>query len=237
MKPSKFIAVLLLFVMYLYTPAWAYTFSTTRKESPKDFNSFLDSCTQAEKRLMFQALRGDQEKTASPSEIRKALVWRAYNKTTYMFRSDTEVDYHEIVQWAAEEQGISKSRVNNAPTYSLEKEITEKYFAKLWEELPPEKRQELIDNVVKKEGSKVTANIGRALSDPNQYEYMAEMMAANPEAALAAAGGVYAVLTYLGPVGWVAMAAGGVWMAGSEVDTVSAFIMTVNLIKTQKYVK
>ena len=92
MKCSRLIALVLLFVMVSNISAGAYTFSETRKDSPSDFNSFLNSCSQAELQQMMRALRETGE--ATPEAIRKALVWRAYNKTTYMFRGDSEVDWN-----------------------------------------------------------------------------------------------------------------------------------------------
>lgn len=101
MKGYRFTAVLLVFVMVFSVPAEsAYVFSETRKDTPQDFNNFLNDCSQEDIKLMRQALKDDGADT--PEAVRKALVWRAYNKTTYMFRGDKVVDYHEIVKWAAE---------------------------------------------------------------------------------------------------------------------------------------
>lgn len=59
MKRTRMIAVLMPVVMAMIgnIPAEAYTFSPTRKESPQDFNSFLDGCTLSERVQMLQALK------------------------------------------------------------------------------------------------------------------------------------------------------------------------------------
>ena len=231
MKCSRLIALVLLFVMVSNISAGAYTFSETRKDSPSDFNSFLNSCSKAELQQMMSALRETGE--ATPEAIRKALVWRAYNKTTYMFRGDSEVDYHGILQWAAEKSGIDDKTIQYSPTYTLEKAVAEKYFAKLWENMTPEQREELIKNVIKNEDGKFSSKLGDALKDPNLREQIIYMITMNPELAAAVIGGAVALL--VGTFGVLGIAAGGIWLAGSESDTVSAFIMTVNIIKTRRY--
>ena len=228
MKCSRLIAFVLLFVMVSNISAGAYTFSETRKDSPSDFNSFLNSCSQAELQQMMRALR--ENGNATPEAIRKALVWRAYNKTTYMFRGDSEVDYHGILQWAAEKSGIDDKTIQYSPTYTLEKAVAEKYFAKLWENMTPEQREELIKNIIKDENDKFTAKLPPPPT-MNELVDIAELLSSNPEAAAVLGGAIM----WLGPIGWAALAAGGIWMAGSESDTVSAFIMTVNIIKTRRY--
>ena len=93
----------------------------------------------------------------STEAIRKALVWRAYNKMTYYFRSDKEVDYHEIVQWAANKAGLDSKHVENLPTYTLERRIAEKYFENIWDKLKPEQRIAILENI-EKEADSIIAN-------------------------------------------------------------------------------
>lgn len=59
MKHSKIIAVFMVCVMVMVgnVQAVAYTFSQTRKESPQDFNEFLDDCTLSERIQIMQALQ------------------------------------------------------------------------------------------------------------------------------------------------------------------------------------
>ena len=241
MKRSRFTALILILVIIFSVPAEArYVFSQTRKDTPQNFNEFLNECSTEDLQLMRQALKDDGDNT--PSNIRKALVWRAYNKTTYLFRSDDLVDYHEIVKWAAKKLGVESKAADNLPTYELEKEIVMKFFAKLWENLPPEKKQELVDEMVKEGYLK-----SQSWSNINYGEIAEQLWMfynINPEMALALLAGAGTALyvagsflVALGPLGWAAIAAGGIYMAGADVDTVSSFVVAVNMIKTKKYVK
>lgn len=120
-----------------------------------------------------------------------------------------------------------------------------KFFAKLWEELPQEKRQELVDQMVKEgyiEPSKTStnwANIAEQLFMSYQMdpETFIAILAGAGAVVVAAGGAIAGVLAAIGPLGWAAIAAGGVYMAGADVDTVSSFIVAVNMIKTRKYIK
>lgn len=245
MKCSRFTALIVVLSLMFSIPAESrYVFSEIRKDTPQDFNEFLNGCSSEELQLMRQALKDDGDNT--PSAVRKALVWRAYNKTTYMFRSDDVVDYHEIAKWAAKKLGVESRAADNLPTYELEKEIVTKFFAKLWENLPPEKKQELVDEMVK-EGYLKSQGSNVNWSNINYAEIAGQLWffyQTNPELALALLAGAGTALyiagsflAALGPVGWAAIAAGGVWMAGADVDTVSSFIVAVNMIKTRKYMK
>ena len=117
-KRSGFVAVFILLAIILLAISSVKIYQLVkinnlkkRVESPKDFNAFLDSCTVEERKQLMLALRDDGEPT--PEGIRKALVWRAYNKMTYMFRGDKEVEYHELVQWAASKQGVDKQVIES----------------------------------------------------------------------------------------------------------------------------
>ena len=188
-------------------PAWSYTFSETRQETPQDFNDFLEASADEERIQMLQALQDlpklkdeyfgklaglpnleyfttDKNKATaskpykpstfnevlpetvidamnkniiersaiSPEAVRKALVWRAYNKVTYYFRGDKEVDYHGIVQWAARKAGIEKKHANNLPTFTIERRIAERYFEAIWDKLTTEQRIAVLGNIEKEAG-------------------------------------------------------------------------------------
>ena len=195
--------------------------------------------------------------------IRKALVWRSYNKLTYYFREDDSVDYHGIVQWAAEKNGISKELVSALPTFALERKVAEKYFEMLWDKLSPEQKKAVLDNVEKE--------TGKIIHDKRAISYMSGSAALAALAVTINIMGfpfyllltttIHAVAAFLGltlpwmvyqtsttlaailggPIGWtisgVLMAIGVIFLGSSEKDTVSAFIMTVNMIKTARWVK
>lgn len=79
----------------------------------------------------------------STSAIKKALVYRAYNKATYFFRNDNEIDYHDIVQWAARRVGVPKKKIETLSTYQLEKEVSKQFFSETWEGLTSEQREKI----------------------------------------------------------------------------------------------
>ena len=217
-------------VLVMCAPVLGYTFSESRKDTPGDFNAFLDDCTVSERIQILQSLQAlpsdyntmkpdevvrvvnsgklSAEKV-SASEIRKAVLWRAYNKITYPFRNDREIDYHSILQWAAKKSDVTSRRIEEYSTFMLEKEVSQEYFAKAWGKLSPMERDMLVG----------AAALGAAaLGGVATY-------------------GLIAASTVV-PIIPVVM---GVWAVlgdtGAESGTVSGFIMTVNIIKTRKYVR
>ena len=213
-------------LLVMCAPVWGYTFSETRKDTPEDFNAFLDDCTMFERVQIMQSLQAlpsdyntmnpddvvrainsgrlDRDKV-SPSEIRKAIVWRAYNKITYPFRNDKEIDYHGILQWAAKKSDVTSRRIEEFSTYKLEREVSEEYFAKVWDKLSPAER---------------TA-----------------MLAGATGAAALGAAGAYGVIGASVAMPILPVIVAVYEMTSAESGTVSGFIMTVNIIKTRKYVR
>lgn len=308
-------------------PSWF----PTRKETPQDFNDFLDSCNDTERVQLLQALgalkpsdmlswfpsdyklkdeyfgklkglpnsdvfttdkkketaskllkpetfndvlpetvldaveKGILDKSEISTEaIRKALVWRAYNKTTYVFRSDEEVDYHGIVQWVAGKTGLETRQINSLPTFSLEIKIAEKYFETLWTQLSIEQRMTILNNVEKESGKILDNKTAVAsLSGAGAIAALQTFIAVNYGFALytALSSAIYAIGSTIGVtwpfyvyttashwlhsfamvpvIGWViegALVSLGIYMLGSsEKDTVGVFVMTVNSIKIQRY--
>lgn len=96
----------------------------TREDTPSDFNAFLASCSITEKLSLLGALgeKAPGSHSDYDSAIRKGLVYRAYNKTSYLFRNDKEVDYHGIVMWAAEDLEV-EGNVKLLSTFELERKI------------------------------------------------------------------------------------------------------------------
>lgn len=230
---------IMLVIAFFILPADAYSFSRMSKETPEDFNEFLDTCTIMERIQMMQALQdlpreyltmkpalvweatssGKLDaRRVSAEAIRKALVWRSYNKLTYAFRGDSQVDYHGIVQWVAGKSGIDSKRIKTASTFELEKEIAERYLGELWEHLSPEQQRELLGT----ENEQLTEDIN---------------MAGNVVKGV----GAYTIAAFAGfalwnPYCWFVLAGSGLFLASSEVYTVKPFIMTVNMIKTKRFV-
>lgn len=202
----------------------------------------------------------------SAEAVRKALVYRTYNKLTYPFRDDKSVDYHSIVKWAAKESGISEQQVNNLSTFYLESRIAEKYFEEIWDKLSHEQRIEFLNSIEKEsgvqlnkeaisamKGAAVLAALQAAISIWGLPTITATALAvlakilSGPILAFIMKGLGYAIGAIFSPLGWLlttpagwgitAIIAGtGIYHMGSaEKETVSAFILTVNLIKVYKY--
>ena len=241
-KNFKIFAILIYALILLYSntlSANAYTFSEYRKETPGDFNLFLDTCNLTDRIQMMQALRdlpSDYNTTnpqnvlwaihnnklkyssISPEAIRKALVWRAYNKLSYYFRGDKYINYHEIVQWVADKLGVDSNFVKSSSTYTLERKVAEKYFEKLWEKLTPEQREELLKNMIGEEEAKkhnITSNFFKGLLS----------------------GSIIAITFFSGPLAPFIFLGYDIYLQDSEIDTISAFIMTTHMIKNRKYIK
>ena len=296
-----------------------YDYRKMRKDTPQDFNDFLNSCTVEERIQMLQALKDlpslkdkyfgqlnglpglnhfttDKKKitpnkplkpssfnevlpktvvaavnkgildadSISVSAIRKALVWRAYNKTTYYFRGDKEVDYHGIVQWAAEKTGINKEQVNNLSTFALETRIIEKYFEAMWDKLTHEQRMALLNQVEKEADVNLDKNAIAAMSGAAALMALSSVLMSSVVISgtsvpvfILAVMATQTIAGWLGftftageigiglgtlawtPVGWAIIAGlvgtSVVFMGSAEKETVSTFIMTVNTIKAKKY--
>lgn len=201
--------------------------------------------------------------------IRRGLVYRAYNKMTYLGRNTQDVDYHEIVQWAAEKAGVSKEQVNSLPTFALETKIAVKYFEDLWAKMPHEKRVELLKNIEKESGIKIDYETisgmgGAAALAALQgaitiwglptiisvlFMLFADVITNSTILILIAEGTGYTIGTILSPIGALLTSPIGIGitaviiassvfrLGAAEKETVSAFILAVNMIKTRKYLK
>ena len=218
------------------TEAPKYDEGKTRKDTPQDFNDFLDTCTVEECIQMLQALQElpstyitmspelvlkavESEEldrsSISPEAIRKALFLRAYNKLTYCIRGNSEIDYHGIVQWVARKSGIDDQTIKRASTFALEKEVAEKYFGGIWEHLTPEQRRELLDSVNGDE-----AEERRQVEERRWWNILKPTPLTVPDIVLA----------------WWQQSTSEADTVRAFVMTVRAFVMTVNMIKMKKVV-
>ena len=233
------IAIFIGFTVFLVLPVLCsllkfprHRFSKFGKDSPADFNLFLNSCTDIERIYMLQALQQlpsgflstnynnakpeDVIKAVragkinsseiSPSAIRKALVWRSYNKATYMFRSDDEVDYHDIVKWAADNLEITSQQISNFSTYQLEKEVSRKFFSKIWDSLTYKQKETMLHDLKLKRTWRLD------IIDTAQKIFD---LITDPKALI------------------VGILSSTVGYAFAESDTVCMFIMTVSMIKSK----
>lgn len=128
-KSTRYVVLCLVTLMFAVKLAFSASAGEihTRKDSPTDFNTFLASCSVTEKLALLGALGEKAPASVSDydSAIRKGLIYRAYSKASYLFRSDKAVDYHEIAVWAAKGLGI-EGNIERLSTFELESKIIRK---------------------------------------------------------------------------------------------------------------
>ena len=140
----------------------------------------------------------------SVAAVKKALLWRSYNKTKYYFRDDyDEVDYQDILTWVAGQVGVQKN------------EVSQKFFSEIWEELSPKQRERIVYDMNLKKSWGLNFENLQDLTETGQkvYELLKD---SNSLIALS-----QNILT------------SAVGYAFPESDTVCMFIMTVNMIKNK----
>lgn len=198
------------------SPIAVYKIDPNVKETPKNFTTFLESCTLEERIALKQSLRGlkqeigpdcygklvglagrdkyaqDAKKVTenltllpktynevspvtvadamakghlsedlvSPMNIKKEMIWRRYNKLTYLahryglLRREGSLDYHrDYVMWSAAKCGVDEKMRDDLSTFYLEQEVYKKKFADIWDKLKPEQREELLTRIEKSGGS------------------------------------------------------------------------------------
>lgn len=118
-----------------------------RKDTPADFNNFLSTCPAEYKKILLKCLveKIPSRESEYDASIRKALVWKSYSKSTYLFRNVDMVEYHEILQWAASSFGIDDDTITKASSYTLESIIIGKKIDTNWDAMSFRER---IDNAL-----------------------------------------------------------------------------------------
>ena len=200
------------------------------------------------------------DELVSPLNIKKKMVWRRYNKTTYIFHEKDVLDYHhDYVMWAAKKCGIKGEDSNALSTFFLEQAVYKKKFADIWDKLKPEQRAELLTRVEKNAGSvgdKIAiismsgAGAVAALSATAAFSGFAFYTSITTGMAVAA-GWVGATLPFAaytttataigaltGPIGWCVAGAGliggGIAAGWPDADLIVSFVMTANVIKAKR---
>lgn len=194
----------------------------------------------------------------SPDEIKRELVWRRYNKVNFFWHEKKTIDYHnDIVKWIAEDKEVKDFKY--LPTFELERKIALKYFEEIWEKLTPSQREELLSRIEKETGTAIENKAAIALQSGALaigalsvtvaftgfafYTTMSTVMctvaawfgATLPFAAYTGMATTVAVVS--GPIGWciagLATVGSAFMMGMNEPDTVAAFVITVNSIKSK----
>jgi hypothetical protein len=83
----------------------------------------------------------------TPMALEKQIVWNSSSILAYPLHDSTQVKYHELVQWVADEAGVEEWIRETQPTFVIERAILEQMFQDLWEKLPPAKREESLDKL------------------------------------------------------------------------------------------
>lgn len=195
----------------------------------------------------------------SQKAIRRELIWRRYNKLNYVWHSIKGIDYHrDILCWVAAKKKVEKELIDNHSTFDLERAVANKYLEQIWDKLTPEQRKELLSKIENTTGASVgdkaaiaamsggaaIAALGTtvALSGFAFYSTMSVVISTVagwlgvtlPFATYAGISSTMAMLT--GPIGWciaaVGIAGGAIWLGLPEEDTIAAFVIQVNQIKT-----
>lgn len=200
------------------------------------------------------------EGLVSPLNIKKEMVWRRYNKTTYIFHEKDVLDYHhDYVTWAAKKCGINEEECMALSTFYLEQAVYKKKFADIWDKLNPEQRAELLTRVEKNAGSVGDKIAIVSMSGAGAIATLSATAAftglafySTITSAMAVAAGwigvtlpftvymttVSAIGTITGPIGWCvaggAVLVGGVAAGWPDKELIISFVMTVNAIKAKK---
>lgn len=151
-KNSISILLILSFIFSNLMPLWA---GNAKKIGPKEFNKFLNNCNMEDRLQLGLTLDlisqeefankknwKDIEARCSLKKIRYEINYRSYH--FFSSTSDSEVNYHEIVEWVADSMGVKTS---NKGTQELEEEIIKKVMEKVWDSLNTEQRKKLLQNI------------------------------------------------------------------------------------------
>ncbi|HWB54524.1 MAG TPA: hypothetical protein VG722_10035 [Tepidisphaeraceae bacterium] len=218
-----------------------------------DLNRFLDALPEEQLLSMLKSAYTESSQatinalalTTQSHDVQRILtrlLWISSNVLTYEFRDEWSIDYHRLVQWLADKEGVDAGAVNHEPTFELEHRVQLKVFAKIWDKLTPEQRQQVLNQIDKsdqiKDKSAIAAMSGAAaLAALSGTIYFAEFafyttmsITINtvagffgitvPFTGYATASGIISFLS--GPPGWIIasiLAVGGVALAGRDNPT------------------
>ncbi len=154
---------------------WAEELTRPHKKwTEEDLNHFLTQLNESEGGALMASI--EKESTEYSSEaVRAHLNWLRYHTFDWRAHSSEMVDYHEIVSWVARvEFQVDQERLDSASTFELERLITERSIAKMWENLSPDQRvntlKELIKEGTPEDGSELLKHLGQHRTR-NQREY------------------------------------------------------------------
>ena len=167
------------------------------------------------------------------------------------------VNWHEIVVWAAEKNGVNKSQYTKS-SFEAERALINRFFEKNWDQLTPKQRKEVLEKskitglsvndknvMIAASGTAAlaTLNAGVALSGFTFYTTMSSVIASTasvvgvtlPFAVYTGASSNVATLT--GPYGWTLLAASaaglGLYKIWPDEAKVTRMIISLHVIKAK----
>ena len=127
------------------TPALVDFVHPEAKVTDAQFGKLLENLSPEQRKNLYKVLTASddiQDKDISAAELEKKLLQVSHNLFTLWFAK--QVNYHKTVREIAEELGVHKAECEAGSTFQLERRITEKIFAQVWEKLTPEQKQQLV---------------------------------------------------------------------------------------------
>ena len=224
------------------------------KVNATQFNAFLLHCNTERLNSLLGALEKKKDgKSSAVEQIRREFLWKSSHWLPYLKKDKENIPYHDIVCWAAREQGVSDADLNQLPTFALERKIFERVFAQAWDKLTPAQRREAISKM-KVEQSQwqgiagmsgaaaiATLSTTTALSGFAFYTGMSSLLASTAQVlAISLPFGAYTTGSAIvsiasGPVGWVvgavALGAGATFTGRANPMATSQMIIQIHCIK------
>ena len=157
------ISIILVFDLFFLNLIPLLAEAKVTKIGPKEFNYFLNDCNMEDRLQLGLTLDlitqeeyankknwKDIESRCSLNKIRYEINYRSYH--FFSSTSNSEVNYHEIVEWVADSMGVGTL---NKSTQDLEEEIVKKVMEKIWDNLTITQRKDLLLAMQKNTGKKI----------------------------------------------------------------------------------
>ena len=236
------------------------------KWGPNDFYEFLKALP-ADRMLVLKKSQGLLDEQADESQlkgneqdardIQKQTLWLSSNVFAYYFRNERNLDYHELVMWAAEKAELPETVAQFQTTFTLEQTLYKLLFIQMWDKLNKGQREDVLRKIDSNESIKNKeaiaalggAGVLAAFSGTVAFTGFAfyTTMSATIAFVAGAAGLTLPFASYLGasylvgvlsgPVGWAIMGAsalGGLALLGRpNVQKSTALICQIHSLKVE----
>lgn len=171
--------------------------------------------------------------------------------------NDKDINWHEIVIWAAEKNGLNKSQYTKS-SFEAERALINRFFEKNWDQLTPKQRKEVLEKseitglsvndknvMIAASGTAAlaTLNAGVALSGFTFYTTMSSVIASTASVVgvtfpfAVYTGASTTVATLSGPYGWTLLAASAaglsLYKSWPDEAKVTRMIISLHVIKAK----